>query len=786
MSWRSVRKEVLQAYAGGLVHDLGKVWAQVPGRGAGPSRFGCESPERHAVRFADCPTCTRAYRYAHAPMGANLVAEALPEFGFLAEIVARHHTPDPGTLGNVLRWVVLGDHLSAGERDERYDTEAEPVPALLHPLAPKRRWVAPGLLNAGLFFDTLDEGALAEAARERYTNVLEGLQEALVEAGRRAGGDLFALCEHLTGAIYSATMAVPSAFQSTVADIPLATHLHLAGAFAAALAAGNSPATRWEEAQVGLIAGDLSGIQEFIHDTGSRRAARSLRARSFYVQLLALVAARWVAVQSGVPPWNAFSIVGGQFLVAVPAGAVDRLGALQQEIDRVLWEAHGPTLGIGLGGAVVTGEQLARFGEVLEGLREQLSARKRQRCLGLAREGSLFAPQQVTPAGRACRTCGREPGEGRVIEDDGEEIRLCSMCDSLEELGRELLDRGLLEFREWPGGSPGYGWQAVMGRLGHAIRLRSLDDKVADAGALVALDERALRHVPCARYVPTARHVPREQGQLLDFAELARRGPGRPAIATLKADVDDLGEFLRKYFTERSSSPSRFLAVSLAISLFFEGYLPQLAEQDYPNIYLIFSGGDDVALAGPLQDVIHFGLRLREEFSRWTAANPALHFSAGIAAAHAHRPVQAGIEEAEGFLSDAKRYQSEGSKKNATTVLRVRMPWDRFESVVTWAKQLVELTGSTPEKRRLARGALQRLQMLEGADPGTYGPLHWRSYYQLNRVAGDHPEAGPLLMDLRQQAFRGDGAGGRAVALAARLAELSTAPGNRESQDERG
>jgi len=243
---------------------------------------------------------------------------------------------------------------------------------------------------------------------------------------------------------------------------------------------------------------------------------------------------------------------------------------------------------------------------------------------------------------------------------------------------------------------------------------------------------------------------------------------------------------LRAYFGARAASPSRFLAVSLAISLFFEAYLPQLSEREYPNIYLIFSGGDDVALAGPLYDVIEFGLRLRAEFSRWTAGNDALHFSAGIAAAHAHRPVQAGIEEAECFLIDAKRHENGGAKKNAATVLHVRLPWDRFASVVAWAKQLVELTGPDLETRRLARGALQRLQMLERADPGTYGRLHWRSYYQLNRVAGHDPEAAPLLMDLRQQAFRGDGAGGRAVALAARLAELATAPAGQESQQGRG
>lgn len=777
MRWNSISDDVLRAYAAGLVHDLGKVWAQVPGRGTEPSRYNCATPERHATRFDDCASCKVEYRYAHAPMGANLVEAELPQFGFLAEIAARHHAKDPGAYGDLLRWVVLGDHLSAGERDERHDGgSGQPVPALLHPLAQTRLHIGPGVLHSGLLFDVLEEPAASDSARSRYAGALESLRNALRDAGNRSGKDLLALCDHLTGAIYTATMAIPSAFQSAVADIPLATHLHLAGAFAAALAADGSPAGSWEDARLGLVTGDLSGIQEFIHDTGSRRAARALRARSFYVQLLSLVAARWVAIECGVPPGNAFSVVGGRFLVAVPAGAIGKLPELQYRLDRILWEAHGPTLAIGMAGVVVTGRELADFRSVHERLGEQLSVRKRQRCAGLAQDRTLFQPQPVVPAGRACRTCGREPIDGRMLEDDGEQVSLCPVCYSLEELGRRLLDASVLTLTEAETPDGGYGWTRVMARLGHRVELMERAPRGPTRGAVVALDEDALHETPSARYIPTARHVPRLGDQVMDFATLAAQGTGRPAIATLKADVDDLGQFLQQYFQQRPSSPSRFLSVSLALSLFFEAFLPRLAEREFPNIYIIFSGGDDVALAGPLDDVLRFALRLRDEFRRWTGNNGSLHFSAGISAAQAHRPVQAGIEESEQFLNQAKSYESNGRTKNAATILGVVMPWTEVARTVDWADRLAELTGRTGEVQGLARNALQHLQLLEKASPTVYGPLHWRSYYQLNRVGRQYPGAEALLMDLRRQAFAVDGAGGRAVALAARLAELRTAP----------
>jgi CRISPR-associated protein Csm1 len=279
--------------------------------------------------------------------------------------------------------------------------------------------------------------------------------------------------------------------------------------------------------------------------------------------------------------------------------------------------------------------------------------------------------------------------------------------------------------------------------------------------------------------VATGRYAPRSEGGLLDFEEIAEQGEGRKLIATMKADVDDLGLFLQQYFTERPPSPSRFLAVSTALSLFFEAYLPELAAERFRNIYLVFSGGDDVALAGPLFDVLDFASELRKEFARWTAGNDDLHFSAGVVAAHAHRPVQAGIEAAEEALRVAKGQRPNGAEaKNALVALDVWLKWPGFETVRAYEQKLVELVRGQDGRKQLARRALQHLQLLEKAAPGRYEPLIWRSYYQLNRVARDHRDAEQVLMDLRKAAFEpaADGEpGGRRVALAARLAELRTA-----------
>lgn len=778
MTW-TIDREVLRAYCAGIVHDIGKVWAQVPGRGTEPSQFHCQTPEQHRLRFADCPSCLEAYRYAHGPLGANLLAETIPDHPFLAEVAARHHAPQAADFGDLLRWVTLGDHLSAGERDERYDVRSDsaPPPALLNPLAERNVYIRPGPLDSRLLFGRLDSAQQVGEAREAFTSVFDALKKALSRAGRAAGNDLLTLSEHLTGAVYRGTIGVPSAFSNAVADIPLATHLHLAGAFAAALAADGSPARSIDEASVGIIAGDVSGIQDFIHDTGSRRAARSLRARSFYIQLLSLVAARWVAIECRVPPGCAFSVVGGRFLVAVPASAIEQLDDLQARLDGVLWRSHGPTLSVGLAGVARTGAAMASFRELYEELQQQLAVRKAHRYEALAQSGALFEPQDVLPAGRACRTCGREAIDGRSENDDGVERRVCAMCASLEDLGRSLVESSYVLLRP-AGGRSRNGWLRVMAELGHSVELNAEPPTDPSEGAVFALDDDALSRYPSARYLPTARHVPRGEDGLLDFEEIARRGRGRPSIAILKADVDDLGSFLRGYFERRPASPSRFLAISTALSLFFEAHLPQYAAKNHQSLYLVFSGGDDTALAGPLWEVVQFALSLRDQFSQWTAGNPHLHFSAGISAAHAHRPVQSGMEEAEDYLTRAKRYVRPGlSSKNAVCMLDVLLDWQGLKEVAGWTSQLEALVMDRSQAggRAMPRGALQHLQRLRDAEPGVYTRLHWWSFYQFNRLAGDNPAAAQLLKELRRQALEPDGAGGSSVALAARLAEFLTA-----------
>jgi len=709
----------------------------------------------------------------------------LPGFPFLQQLALAHHATEAEKQagGDPMRYVVLGDHLSAGERDDKYDDDQAPrVPALLNPFASSAgRLVRPSGLN--------DSHALLQVlqnpsgAANALAEVVEFLREALAAAGRFAGDDLRWLVDHLSGAIEASASLAPSAFWHSVADISLAAHLQMAGAFAGALAAGGVQTDLdlgkdSQEPIATLIAGDLSGIQAFIHRVASKGAARSLRARSFYLTTLSLVCARAIAERLGVTSANVLSSVGGNFLILAPRGCEDALNQIAADVDAALVDAHGASLSLTLTSLPLTpaDADARRFGEKVQEVRQQLAEAKARRAETTATQLGVFEPQGSGGPLRACRSCGGDAADG--VEDQDERERICSFCHSLEELGRQL--PAALYFTLEPvsdGGGPE--WQRVVLRLGYSLQFHKRPPPAPFAGAIYALSPGALHEAPCARLLPSGRYVPTDgvTGAVVDFREIAERSVGRHLLAVLKADVDDLGKTFREHFKRNEQSPSRIATFMRFLSLFFEGRVNDLAEKEFPNVYVVFAGGDDLAVVGPWDQVLDFVQRVREEFSQWTGGNPAFHFSAGISFGDATRPVMAALDEAERLLGKAKGRQG----KNAVALLDERvLSWDDFDETLRWYQELQNLVVGARGSGGVARSLLQRLKRLDVlTEPENgkvvYGPELWRAYYSLRRFAERHKQSAGQLDAVYARALTPNG--GLKLAMAARLAEFATTQG---------
>lgn len=576
-----------------------------------------------------------------------------------------------------------------------------------------------------------------------------------------------ALPERILGAVqYCASFVADAADPA----LPLAARAQTEAALAAVRAA--SPDTT----QAALVIGDVSGIQPFVHGIASKRAARALRARSFYVQMISELASRFVAEQCGVTAVNIIVASGGGFTVVIPASGRDRVALAQAAIDRALFELHGPSPGIVLGAAPIddgAGHD-ATFAEAVAAARASVGAAKWRRLAESASALGVFEPRGDGGPVRACRSCGADAPDAR----DDEDGRICALCASLEELGRELTHCRYLSLdpAEHEGAARG-DWSAIARRLGYAVALHERPPAASTGSTVLALDAAALSDMPSARLFPARRPVPSDDAMPLDFEEIAEFAKGKHFLGVVKADVDDLGLRLRELAEGGGGglTPERFGAFSRMLSLFFEGHVASLAElPEFGGMYIVFAGGDDLMAIGPWDQAIAFITRVRDDFALWTGGNDAYHLSAGIVVGHPSRPVMRTLDEAEDALSAAKKRPG----KNAVCMFDTVFGWDDFTQMQTWRDNFIELVRDGRDGGAAARSVLQRVQQLpRTADDKKrrYGSHIFRMHYYLRRYASQHKKGAPLFDRLEQKML--DENGLEMLRTAARLAEFATVTG---------
>lgn len=196
----------------------------------------------------------------------------------------------------------------------------------------------------------------------------------------------------------------------------------------------------------------------------------------------------------------------------------------------------------------------------------------------------------------------------------------------------------------------------------------------------------------------------------LYFEHLAKISNGANKLGVLKMDVDNLGlifsEGLKESYDENLGI-SRVSALSSQLDMFFSGFVNNIASEfkvyskvfdedkfdkkeleiqndneeikesvfvyklkygcelsddeadklkDYeiPTIHINYSGGDDLLVLGPYDDIIKFAQELRNTFKIWTASNPSINLSGGINIVSPKFPIGKAAITSEEYLDAAK------------------------------------------------------------------------------------------------------------------------------------
>lgn len=780
-----MQDRVFNAALAGLLHDVGKIVQR--------SRA---DPWKPAQGMDD------EGQPVHATWSMEFIRNNVPEsYRATARHGAYHHQPErsPAADKSLSTLVALADKLSAGERADppekaktgrppqqmvsifdRVSLSGEEKTSKYHylPLSPLE-------LEDDVIFpiETPDQ--------KGQTGAYDRLRGMLEQAVKQEVNDRQTYLERVLSAFQQCSWCVPSAYYHSLPDVSLYDHSRSTAALAVCLSEldpsrverllgavrRNFSANLQEgdqelldEPVALLVGGDISGIQKFIYTLSSKGAAKTLRGRSFYLQLLTEALLRYVLRELGLPCTNVIYSGGGHFYLLAPLSSAGKLQDISRKISSTLLEHHGVDLYLALAFAEVpaSGFRLGEFPTYWSQMHAALIQVKQRRYSELGDEvyELVFKPQEHGGNRETtCSVCGKDSRSVAPLKDEDPGDKICALCGSFEkQIGKHLpnADFVVLGFGEPQPSKPGTALD-VLSALGMSIcftRKNDLDvempDDVQDLQRAVvwALDDADkwpnVKDLPASHILRyTVNQVPQ-----MNFDDLQKKSHGIPRLGVLRMDVDNLGEIFKNGFGkgERSiATLARLSTLSFQLSLFFDGWIKRLCEEQSKYIYAVYAGGDDVFLIGPWDQMPELACSISNQFAEYTAHNPNLLISGGMAFIRGKYPVYQAADDAGQALDKSK--DKEG--KNAFTFLDHTWKWDQFIQITEKFNRLLKIVQGKEEGglggtqsilqvlQNLAEMEADKAHRLKGRP--VWGPWMWRGDYQLKRMTEQVKKKNPEL-----------------------------------------
>ena len=435
-----------------------------------------------------------------------------------------------------------------------------------------------------------------------------------------------------------------------------------------------------------LVSGDLSGVQDFIYTISSKGALKSLRARSFYLDLLLEHIADEILEKLELSRANLIYTGGGHLYMLLPntEDVQKILDNAKESINEWFLNNFGTELYLALAYEECSSNDLMdaqRQGltrKVFRNVSKKLSADKLHRYTD-EQLRNIMDPNgkynHIEDNTRECNVChtSKKVVKKREGYDDLKEI--CDNCFNFVRMGKDLVfnssekeettkimtirkvipvheeskkEKAYLELPSIDS-SPKYlvlekKWQVEKGLsneedIDKYVRIYTKNKWMAGLKMSTNL------------WMGDYNKEPEEKGSLIEFEELANNSEGIKRLAVMRADVDNLGSIFISGFDKNFGTLSRYTTLSRQLSLFFKNYINNVCKSNIKgvdgkgpnnftitgeikeakkdkNLVIVYSGGDDVFIVGAWNDVIDFAVDLRKCFKVFT--NNKLTFSAGI------------------------------------------------------------------------------------------------------------------------------------------------------------
>ncbi len=401
-----------------------------------------------------------------------------------------------------------------------------------------------------------------------------------------------------------------------------------------------------------MILADVSGIQEFVFHVPREEGhqAKMLRARSFFIQLFTEGAAQWVLKSVGAKPENLIFCAAGKFLIELEEDIEEQV--LQQCKAKIeTWLIHHPFLGGQIRFSMAWTRNDTQFPTAKKCYLELLY------LLQLDRQHSwksVAAPSGVWDSSRLCLPVSDDEKEkeffkklGQLLSQNCYEIVAVKTKDADTDFG------DLSKNKKFD----------LLGKEAQFFSSRT--DAISDSEIFwyLPLKEGIQSSFDPKKKIsrPLLRYVPHENGQILEFENIGEKSKGADYLGVLKMDADSMGDT----FLHRLEGPTNFktyIELSQKLDDFFSKEIDSLMRKDFKYLYTVFSGGDDLLVVGPWDQVFDFAYTLRNCFNRKFKGE--LTISAGMAVVRNRFPIRFAVEQAEDALKQAKGEKNSGTLKS--------------------------------------------------------------------------------------------------------------------------
>ena len=648
---------------GGLLHDIGKVLYRQGGEKKKHSQVGYEFLcDEVGLKNQDILDCVK-YHHSDTLRETKISKKSPAYIVYMADNIASAADRREKELG---------------ERGFEIHMPLQPVFNILNRNR-EEKYYSPGLLNIESSINfPMDEKILYTESqyREIARNISDNLKG--LEWNENYVSSLLEVLEGNLSFIPASTS------KNELQDISLFDHVKLTGAFASCIYHyaleqkiedyGEIFYRKGKEfygKKAFLLASlDMSGIQNFIYTISTRNALRTLRARSFYLEIMMEHMIDQLLEKLGLSHANLIYSGGGHCYLILPNTDLCKktFDLFIQDTNQWLLEHFQTALYIAGAYEPCSSDSLKNepegsYAEIFHGLSAKLSQKKTRRYTA---SQIIWLNRNVKQDySRECSVCKRIG----MVNEKG----VCSICAAIEELSQKVLYSDFFTVvKEKKRELPLPGGFSLVADSAETLKKRMTKES-----------EEFIRAYGKNRLY-TGKNISRKLwvGSYTNgntFEVFAEEAKGINRIGILRADVDNLGYAFVAGFDNpenhnRYVTLSRTATLSRQLSLFFKLYINYILKKggysmeggkvcQPRNATIVYSGGDDLFIVGAWNEVVELAVDLRRKFEVYTEGT--LTLSAGIGVYHDSYPISAIAAE----VAEMEEESKDRPGKNSVTLL---------------------------------------------------------------------------------------------------------------------